>query len=401
MQTFVYTARTAEGKTVKAEVQAQSEKEAAKLLQSQAMTPIDIVAKGDEKSIFSGLKNRITSKDKIVFTRQLSTLISAGLPLVQSLRTVRDQIDNPRFGSVATDIISNVEGGTTLSDALGQFPNIFNQVYVNLVAAGESSGTLDETLERIAYQQEKDESINRKIRGALVYPAIVLLVITGVVVFMLTTVLPQIESLYADLGEDLPFTTVALLFLSNVIISYWWAIIMILIGVAYGVYTYSKTPDGREVLDRLKMKLPLFGDLFQMLYMARFTRTGATLMRSGVQMLDMMAITGRSVNNVHVEAALERAAVKVKGGKALSDSLKSEKIFLSLVPQMISIGEQSGALDDMMAKAASYYEDELDNKIANISTIIEPALMVVLGVVVGIIISAILLPVYGLVGKNF
>jgi len=401
MQTFVYTARTAEGKTVKAEVQAQSEKEAAKLLQSQAMTPIDIVAKGEEASIFSGLKNRITSKDKIVFTRQLSTLISAGLPLVQSLRTVRDQIDNPRFGSVATDIISNVEGGTTLSDALGQFPNIFNQVYVNLVAAGESSGTLDETLERIAYQQEKDESINRKIRGALVYPAIVLLVITGVVVFMLTTVLPQIESLYADLGEDLPFTTVALLFLSNVIISYWWAIIMILIGVAYGVYTYSKTPDGREVLDRLKMKLPLFGDLFQMLYMARFTRTGATLMRSGVQMLDMMAITGRSVNNVHVEAALERAAVKVKGGKALSDSLKSEKIFLSLVPQMISIGEQSGALDDMMAKAASYYEDELDNKIANISTIIEPALMVVLGVVVGIIISAILLPVYGLVGKNF
>lgn len=401
MQTFVYQAKDKSGKTVKAEVQAQSEKDAVKLLQAQELLPLSVSIKGQENNLLGKYKNRIKSDDKILFTRQLSTLISAGLPIAQGLRTVQNQIENPRFSSMVESIVASVEGGSTLADSLAKNPKVFNKVYVSLVAAGESSGTLDETLVRLANQQEKDHAINRKIRGALIYPAIVLVVILAVLVFMLVGVLPQVTSIYTDLGEDLPFTTKALLAMSEFIISFWWVMI---VGTAAAIYAgigYFRSESGMRVADKIKMKIPLFGPLFQMLYMARFTRTGATLMRSGVQMLDMLNITGESVNNIHVKEAVDAAAAKVKGGKALSVSLQDQEVFLSLVPQMISIGEQSGALDEMMAKAATYYEDELENKINNISTIIEPVLMVIMGVMAAVVVGAILLPIYGLVGKSF
>lgn len=401
MLTFEYTARdTNTGRIVKGEVQADRESGAAKLLGQQNLAPIEIKLKSESGSIFASIKNRISTKDRILFARQLSTLISAGLPLAQSLRTVSEQMPNPAMQVVINQVLSDIEGGNSFAKALEKHPKVFNNVFISLIAAGEVSGTLDSALEHIADQQEKDAEVVSKVRGALVYPIIVLFVIVGVVIFMLTTVLPQVESLYSDLHQELPFVTSILLTISRFIISFWWLMILIVAGAIYMLYRYVQTDTGRRVWDSFKTNVPLFGKLFKKLYMARFCRTGATLMATGVPMLEMLRITADAVNSVHVKESIIKASEKVKGGKALSDSLKGDPNFLPLVPQMIHIGEQSGAIDAIMAKAADFYEKELDNEIKTISTTIEPAMMVILALVAGLMVAAILLPVYGLVGQN-
>jgi type IV pilus assembly protein PilC len=401
MLTFEYTARdTKSGNIIKADVQAESEQNAAKLLAEQGLATLELSLKSEKSKLFSGLRGRITAKDRVIFARQLSTLINAGLPIVQSLRTVSEQMQNEKFQVIIGQVISDVEGGSAFSKALEKHPKVFNKVFVSLIAAGETSGTLDLALERIATQQEKDAEILAKVRGALVYPIIVLVVIVGVIVFMLTTVLPQVEVLYEDLNQSLPFITAAMLAVSRFIISFWWLIIIIFCGVIYFAYRYVETEGGRNVWDQFKISVPIFGSLFKKLYMARFCRTGATLMSTGVQMLEMLRITGDAVNNVHVKKSVLKASEKVKGGKSLADSLTGDENFLPLVPQMIKIGEQSGAIDEMMAKAATFYENEIDNQIKTISTTIEPVLMVVLAIVAGTMVAAILFPVYGLVGQN-
>ncbi len=400
MLTFDYSARdTTTNKIIKSTVQAESERAAAKLLMAQGIMPLDIIEQSKKTNFFSRITNRIGSKDRIVFTRQLSTLINAGLPLAQSLRTLTDQTDNKRLVAVVNDILTTVEGGSTLADAFGKHPQVFNDVYLALIAAGEASGTLDEALERIASQQEKDSELISKVRGALVYPAIVLFVIFGVIIFMLFTIVPQIEHLYHDLHKELPFITAVLVGASSLAITYWWLFLLIMVAIVYFARRYVQTPDGRKVFDTIKMNVPLFGGLFRKLYMARFTRTGQTLMATGVPMLEMLRIAARAVNNVPVAESIMRAADKVKGGKALSLALRSETVILPLVPQMIAIGEQSGGIDKMMGKAATYYENELDNAVRSISTAIEPILMVVLAVIAGLMVGAILLPVYGLIGS--
>ncbi len=398
MLTYKYTARDPKTKQeVKSTVQAQSEQAAVKVITNQGLMPTNIELQ-DEQGGFG--RDRVGAKDKVIFFRQLSTLVSAGLPLAQSLRTVSEQVSSKGLVLALGKIIADVEGGSTLADAMSLHPKIFNDVMVNLVAAGEASGTLDETLQRIADQTEKDAEMASKVRGALVYPAIVLFVIIAVIVFMLTTVLPQIELLYDDLGQQLPFITSVLLVIANFIIGYWWLIIILLAGGIFLLRQYVQTEAGREQLDVFKMSVPLFGVLFKKLYMARFTRTGATLLKSGVQMLEMMRITSKAAGNVLIERDIQKAAVKVRGGKTLSTSLADSDYFLPLVPQMISIGEQSGSIDGMMSKAADFYEKELDDQIKTISTTIEPILMIVLAVVAGLMVGAILLPVYGLVGEN-
>lgn len=400
MLTFEYTARdTTTNKVVKSTVQAESERSAAKLLMAQGIMPLELIEQSKKGNLLTKLTNRVGAKDRIIFTRQLATLINAGLPLAQSLRTLADQTQNKRLISITNEIIASIEGGSSLSAAFSKHPEVFNDVYIALIAAGEVSGTLDEALERIANQQEKDAELLGKVRGAMVYPAIVLVVIMGVIAFMLLTIVPQIQKLYVDLKQELPFITAAMVAVSEFIINFWWLMILIAVALFYFAKRYIDTPAGRRTLDVFKLNLPLFGGMFRKLYMARFTRTGQTLMASGVQMLEMLRISARAVNNVEISIAILRAADKVKGGKALSASLKNEQYILPLVPQMIGIGEQSGGIDKMMGKAATYFENELDTSIRSISTAIEPILMVVLAVVAGIMVGAILLPVYTLVDK--
>lgn len=400
MLTFAYTARdTATNKVVKSTVQADSERAAAKLLMSRSLVPIDIIPETEQGNILEKFNNRITTKDKVIFSRQLSTLINAGLPLTQSLHTVQDQTTNPKLRSIIQDITTSVEGGKTLADSFAQH-EIFGDLYIALIAAGEVSGTLDKALERIALQQEKEAEISSKVKGAMVYPGIVLGVIMLVIIFMLTSVVPQIETLYKSLKKSLPLLTEIMVNAGHFVTNYWWLVIIIIgLGIFF-LRRHGKTETGRRQIDTFKLNMPLFGDLFKKLYMARFCRTGETLLQSGVQMLEMLRISGRSVGNVLVKESIARASEKVRAGKPLSTSIKTEDYILPLVPQMIGIGEQSGGIDAMMGKAASFYETEVDNSIKTISTAIEPLLMVALAVVAGGMVGAILMPIYGLVNTT-
>ncbi|MDK2898929.1 MAG: type pilus assembly protein PilC [Patescibacteria group bacterium] len=398
MKKFTYEARDrSTNKITKSIVQADSESSAAKLLISQGFTPLSIKEHNDNDNIFVRLTGRITTKDRIVFTRQLATLIGAGLPLAQSLNTVAEQTENKKLQSIVQEITVSVEGGNTLSSSFAKYPNVFDKVFLALVGAGEISGTLDDSLRRIADQQEKDEALMSKIRGALTYPIIVLVVISMVLIFMLVFIVPQVENLYHDLKKDLPFITQIMVSIANFLTSYWWIALIIIAIAVYFLIQYLKTESGIKVVDTIKLNVPIFGKMFRKLYMARFMRTGQTLLGTGVSMLDMMKITSEAVNNTLVQNSIEKASSKVKGGKTLSASLQPEEYILPLVPQMIKIGEQSGRIDEMMGKAAQVYEDELDEQVRTISTAIEPVLMVFLAIVAGGMIAAILLPIYGLV----
>jgi len=398
MKKFNYQAKdTSTNKIVKATVQADSETAAAKLLIAQGFTPLDIQEIDESSSLIGRLTNRITTKDRVVFTRQLATLIGAGLPLSQSLHTVLEQTENKRLQGVIEDIVASIEGGKSLSESFAKHPEVFDSVFLALIAAGETSGTLDESLNRIAAQQEKDAATMSKIRGALTYPIIVLVVIFAVLAFMLFTVVPQVEKLYHDLKKTLPLITQVMVSAASFFASFWWLIIIVVGIGTYFFLQYLKTEGGIHMKDTFKLNVPMFGKMFRKLYMARFARTGQTLLSTGVAMLDMLRITSNAVNNSVVSRSIDRAAEKVKGGKALSAALKPEDYILPLVPQMIRIGEQSGKIDEMMGKTAQVYEDELDEEIKAISTAIEPILMVVLAVVAGGMVAAILLPIYSLV----
>ena len=387
------------GKIIKGEISADSQRAAGKALIDQGYILQDDIYEVGQENALARFMNRITTKDKIVFTRQFATLIGAGLPLAQALRTVSEQTENKKMRSVVDDILASVESGSSLKDAFSKFPDVFDKVYLALIAAGEMSGTLDESLRRVATQQEKDAAMMSKIRGALTYPVIVLVVIGLVMTFMMVQVVPQVKQLYKDMHQELPFATQILIGISDFIINFWW-LVLVGIGVAgYFFRQYLKTESGIKFAANFKLNVPLFSPLFRKLYMARFARTGQLLLSTGVAMLDMLNICGDAMNNVIVKKSIDEAGKLVQGGKSLSESLKGKDYILDMVPQMINIGEQSGKIDEMLGKTAQVYEDELDEQIKAISTLIEPILMVVMALMAGGLIGAILFPIYSLVTK--
>ena len=402
MLTYAYKARDLKtGKQTKGEMQAENEKSAARLLTERGLSPLEIKVKAEGSGAFGNSRSKVKSKQKVIFSRQLSTLVNAGLPLVQSLETVRGQTESKTLKKVIESVITDVESGSTFADALSRHPRVFNTVYISLVAAGEASGTLDVSLERLANQQEKDAEIISKVRGALIYPFIVILVLVAVVTFMLVTVLPEVQNLYDSLpGAELPFVTKFLLAVSNIVIHYWWVILIVVGAGAFFSFRWGRTLAGKRTTDELKLRVWPIAPLYRKLYMARFARTGATLVASGVPMIKMLNVTAEAVDNVLVAESINKATEQVKGGKALSASLEGDPYFLDLVPDMIKIGEQSGQLESMLGKVADYYEKEVDNQIKAISTIIEPVLMIFVGIMALIVVAAILLPIYSLASNN-
>lgn len=396
MKRFTYKARDSKtGKIVKGNIQAENERTAGKLLIEQGYTPQTVTE--ETEGIFSNLGKKVTTKDKIVFTRQFATLIGAGLPLSTSLKMVAEQTNRKGMRSVVEEILADVEGGKTLSQAFGKHPDVFNRVYLALIDAGEASGTLDESLKRLAAQQEKDEEMMSKIRGALTYPIIVLVVIIAVMLYMVLMVVPQVQGLYEDLGKPLPWMTSVMVAFANFLVTYWWLVLIIVVFLVWFFIQFNRTAMGIRWAASFKLNVPLFGGLFRKLYMVRFAQTAQVLLATGVSMLDTMQIAGNAMNNVRVQEQIEIAAEKVKGGKPLSESLKDREFILPLVPQMASIGEQSGKIDEMLGKAAKVYSDELDEQIRTLSTMIEPILMVVMALLVGFLIGAVLLPIYTIV----
>ncbi len=399
---YNYTARnSSSGELIKSTVEAESELSAVKLIQSQGLSPLIVTRSKSTKSGIFKFLNRVRAKDRVLFARQLSTLINAGLPLIQAIRTVEEQTTSNQLKIILADVITTIEAGQSFSTALAKYPDTFNPVFQNLVAAGETSGTLDKSLERIAIQQEKEADVISKLRGAMTYPVIVLLVMLAIVIFMLVKVLPQVQILYVSFpGASLPIETRILLDLSNFVTSDWWVVSLVVVIVVVFINFWRKTTTGRSFFDKLKLTLPILKNLFQKLYMARFTRTASTLVAAGVPLLQVMDICAKSVINVHIARSINLAADKVKGGKSLGESLVNEPYVLSLVPSMIKIGEKSGSMEDMLDKTATYYENEVDQMIKNISTIIEPVMMVLLGIIALIIVAAVLLPIYSLAASG-
>jgi len=402
MLVYSFTARDPiSGQKVKSEVEATDEQSAAKILTDRGLAPIEIKLKGQgEGNSMLALRGRIKTKDKVLFSRQVSSLLGAGIPLVQSLRMMSDQTSNKNFKTVIGNIATDIESGSSLSKALGKYPNVFDRTFRGVIAAGETTGGVSESMARLAEQQERDAETVSKIRGAMIYPAIVILVIIAVATFMVVKVLPQVEVLYKGFpGAHLPIFTTILLSISHFVSHYWWMILGLLAALVFFAFRWTKTLVGRRFVDSLKLNAPPINRLFRKLYMARFSRTLGTVLGSGVPMLQALEITSEAVGNVHVAQSVSQASVKVRGGRALSESLKNDPLFLDLVPSMLEIGEKSGTVAPMMAKTAEYYEKELDTEIKNITTIIEPALMVMMGVIALTLVASILLPIYGLVGK--
>ncbi len=401
MQAFTYQAKDKSGLTVKAEVEAANVSEAAKLLTAKELFPISIEPRktGANAGLSMETISRISFKDKLLFTRQLSTLVKAGLPLAPALRILVSQTENPKMLRVVKEISGTVEGGTPLSEALGVHPELFSTIYISMVVAGEASGNLDETLLRLAEQEEKTQAINSKIKSALTYPIVVLVVLIAVMVLMITLVLPQVGKMYSDLKQPLPPLTQGLLSLSNLFVHFWYIFILVFVGILYAIRVWTQTPDGKAKIDRAKLTVPALSVLVRKLYMARFARTLGGLVATGVPVLQALGITAKSMNNVHMEKAVNEVATQVKAGIAMSQPISENKLFIPLVGQMLAVGEQTGTMGDSLNRVAQYFEDEVDEAVKNISTLIEPATMVLLGGMVAFLIAAVLLPIYGLVTK--
>lgn len=397
MRRFDYKAKDkASGKIIKGSIQAENERMAGKLLLEQGYVPDTIIEYG-KGNFLTKASNKIKAKDRIVFTRQFSTLIAAGLPLSVSLRTIIDQTDSNGMRAIVEEILGSVEAGKSLHEAFALHPEVFNDVYVSLIAAGEMSGTLDLALKRLADQEEKDQAMLSKIRGAMIYPAIILVVIIAVLAFLMIMVVPQVASLYADMRKDLPFLTKFLVSITNFFGHFWWLVAIVVIVAVFGAVSFFKTPSGRRIWDGFKLRVIIFGKLFRKLYVSRFARTLEMMLATGVPMIEAVNIAADSTNNVLTSEEYKKAVDIVKGGKPLSEALTNRNYMLPLVPQMASIGEQSGKIDEMLGKAAQVYETELDEQIAAISTMIEPVLMVVMAGLIGIVIGGTLLPIYQLV----
>ena len=397
MKRFSYKAREQEtGKVIKGTIQAESERTAGKLLVDRGYIPDMIKEEGG--GILEKF-NKVTTKDRITFTRQFATLVGAGLPISQSLRTVADQTQSKPMQAVIEEILATVESGKSLSDAFEKHPDIFNNVYRSLVKAGEVSGTLDNSLKRIADQEEKDDKMLSKIKSAMMMPLITLFVIIVVFIYMMLEVVPHVESLYNDMNETLPALTQALVAIKDFIISLWWLVLIIIAVIAVGTMQFLKTQQGIRIKDTVKLNMPMFNGLFRLLYNARFARISQILLATGVAVLDTLHIAGEATANVIMEESIAKAAEEVAGGKTLSVALKDKDYVLPLSYQMAAIGEQSGKMDEMLGKAAQVFEDELDEKIATISALIEPIMMIMLAIVAGLLVGGVLFPIYNLVGS--
>ena len=397
MKRFTYKAKEiGTGKIIKGTIQAETERVAGKLLVDRGYVPESLKEEGTG---LTSKMNKVTSKDRINFTRQFATLVGAGLPIAQSLRTVSEQTPNKSMKAVIEEILADVEAGRALNTAFGKHPDVFNKVYLSLIKAGETSGTLDQSLRRIAEQEEKDQRMLSKIKSAMTMPLITLFVIIVVFLYMMLEVVPHVESLYDDLGEELPVLTVIMVGIKDFVLGYWWLMIVIIAAIVVGLMQFLKTEPGIKTSALFKLNVPMFNGLFRILYMARYARISQILLSTGVAVLDTMHIAGESTANVIVQEKVEAAAEKVQAGKTLSESLKDQEYIMPLVHQMAAIGEQSGKMDEMLGKAAQVFEDELDEKIATISAMIEPVMMILLAIVAGLLVGGVLFPIYSLVNS--
>lgn len=396
----VYTVRavTATGERWERDMTADSKQALQAVLRRDRITPIAIKEKGKEFALptFGG---GVSAKELAVFTRQFSVMIDAGLPLVQSLEILSSQQENRAFQKALTGVRTSVEGGSTLANALRQYPKVFNDLYTNMVEAGETGGILDNILQRLSAYIEKDVKLKRAVISAMIYPSVTMLIMVGVVLGLMVYVVPTFTKLFTDMNAPLPLPTRLVIGLSDFLVKWILFFIIGLIGLGVALYFYKRTPGGRYAIDVFLLKIPLIGILLRKIAVARFTRTLGTLLASGVPILDGLSITARTAGNAVVERALLQVRKAVEEGRTIVEPLKSTDVFPTMVAQMIGVGEQTGALDAMLGKISDFYEEEVDAAVKDLLTAMEPLMLLFLGVTVGGIVISLYLPMFSLIAK--
>jgi type IV pilus assembly protein PilC len=396
MAEFVWEARGRMGETRKGTMEAENEAAVLAKLRAQQLSPTKV-----SKKLSFQFGTGVNSQDLVKFIRQFATMIDAGLPLVQCLEILANQESNKAFQQVIREIKSTVEQGATFSDALKRHPKIFDELFVNLVHAGELGGILDTILNRLAVYIEKRVKLARQVKGALTYPIAVILIMGVVMIVLLTFVIPAFEGMFAEFGakDALPWLTKMVIRVSRGFVDYIWVFIIVAIGLVVGGISFSRSKGGTRIIHRAVLVLPIIGPVMRKIAVARFTRTLGTLLSSGVPILDALDIVAKTAGNVIIEEGLIYCKNKISEGKNLADPLREANVFPGMVVQMVAVGEQTGALDTMLSKVADFYEDEVDVAVAALTSLLEPLLMVVVGSMVGVVLIAMYLPIFDLAGK--
>ncbi|HEY8021536.1 MAG TPA: type II secretion system F family protein [Thermoanaerobaculia bacterium] len=399
MPSFVWKGRTRAGQPQEGQLLADSRDAAVAVLRRQQIQVTNIREKGREIKLMPRLPQRIGSKRVAIFTRQFSVMLDAGLPLVQCLEILGDQEENRAFQAMIKQVRTDVESGSALAEAMKKHPKVFDELYVNMVAAGEAGGILDIILQRLSTYIEKVVKLKSQVKSALIYPVTIIVIAAGVVFVILWKVIPVFAALFAGLGGEMPFLTRMVIGSSNFVARYILFIIPALIAAGVAIARYHKTYRGRRVIDGALLKIPVIGMLLRKIAVARFCRTLATLTSSGVPILDGLEITAKTAGNAIIEDAVMAVRKAVEEGKTLSEPLGDTKVFPPMVVQMINVGEQTGALDQMLSKIADFYEEEVDTAVAGLMKLLEPIMITILGVVIGTIVAAMYLPLYSVLSK--
>jgi type IV pilus assembly protein PilC len=395
MAVFAYQGRSAAG-LQRGEIEAADRSSAVGELRKRSILVTQISERSSGKAQVR-IGSKVKDKDLAIYTRQFSTMIDAGLPLVHCLNILAEQSESKNLRAVTSSVAKNVEQGGTLADSLRKHPRTFDDLFTNMVEVGETGGILDIVLQRLSVYIEKAAALKRKVKGALVYPASILSVAFLVIVFMLTFVIPAFAAMFKDLGSDLPLPTRIVIWLSDFVRSYILLIAAALVGCVFAFRAYYRTENGKSIIDALLLKVPIFGTIVRKVAVARLTRTLGTLVQSGVPILEGLRITATTSGNKVVEKAVLQCRVSVTEGKTLAEPLKASGVFPPMVTQMISVGEQTGALDSMLSKIADFYDDEVDTAVNTLTSLLEPIMIVLLGGIVGGLVVAMYLPIFKLV----
>lgn len=400
MQNFRYSAFDQDGERLNGEIEAASLSQAGQLLKDKGLIITNLEEKKEfELAQFFSFFRGVPTQEKIVFTRQLATMISSGLPIVSALKILENQARNVNFKKALNDIIINIDSGGSLSASIEKHPRIFNNLYRSLVKAGEASGKLDEIMNRLADNMEKDAQFKSKTRGALVYPAVIVVVMFGVLAIMMVFVIPRLAGLYKEIGAELPITTKLLLAASSFATNFWWAVILLSIGLILLFRKAVQTTQGRYILDDTTFKFPIIGKLLKETQLTSFTRTLSLLVKSGIPIISALEISQDTLSNIHFKEAVAASIAQIEKGKGLSESLRNFQQFPPILPEMMAVGEQTGKLDEVLEKVSTYFENEATNLANNLATALEPIIMVALGAIVGFLVISLILPIYSLISQ--
>jgi type IV pilus assembly protein PilC len=393
MGTFTYTARSFSGDLKTATVDASSRDDVISQLRRQRLSVVKI----DEAVQKKARRGHIKMRDVVIFTRQFSTMINAGLPLVQALNILAEQSQNKVLSDITRKVVFDVESGKTVADAMGKHPAAFSPLYVNMVAAGEAGGILDTILMRLATFMEKNDALIRKVKGAMIYPSVIMSVAAIAVTVLLLFVIPVFENLFSSAGLALPLPTRVVMMLSRALKSYWYIMISVAVTSFFLYKRYAATQNGRLKIDKILLGVPILGDVIRKAAVSRFTRTLGTLVSSGVSILDGLEITAKTAGNRVVQDAIMESRASIAGGDTIAQPLKKSGVFPPMVISMISVGEQTGGLDEMLSKIADFYDDEVDAAVSNLLSLLEPVMICFLGVVVGGMVVSMYLPIFDMI----